>query len=342
MLDKLKTFLAVTAITVLVWLWSEGKIVEEFELVNEKVEFVGPTGEKYRFEPSNLAVNVVYRASHGAVGDLNDALAKARPLQIPIVLASHEDSDDVRVTFRDQLENLKIFKDNGVNILRTEPVSENVRVVKLQTVSVPVAVTWDSNVEMAEQPIAEPGEVQVTLPASEVFYLEANQVRAELPARVLDGAKENEPQKASAVVKLPGALAESATVEPVNVNVNFTVRKQAEEWTMTRALPIEVSAVPTLWDRYELEFKQNQKFLHDLKLEGPADVIQKIKDHELQVIATIRLKAEDLEEGLKKGVIYAQVYVNTPEQVQVISRLEPIEVKVTKREDVENGAGVTP
>ncbi|WP_145077004.1 YbbR-like domain-containing protein [Poriferisphaera corsica] len=328
LLDNLTTIFAVTAITLLVWLWAESRNIVQDKLPDVRVRFVssqadeplritvdGKSGEK----ADEQTVSVTYRASRGEESQLLDAISKMGTIMLPV----HE--GDTVVSLKTLLSESEVFKPYVVNIVSTDPASAEVTVLPLVTKIVPVKVKANGPIKL--EATAEPSEVAVTLPG--MYASQLTEMTAYLQQEVYGDAEENVPQSERGVpLSGPYWFHEvDPIVNPSTVQVNFTVTKQTEKYTLP-TVPIYVSAAPSLLQRYEINLPEDQQVLKNVELEGPADVIGMIKRGEKRIVAEIRPTAAELEGGIK----YVALHINTPDQVKVISPLPQIPVTVVVRE----------
>ncbi|QQE11793.1 hypothetical protein JD969_20310 [Planctomycetota bacterium] len=321
-LDKLTTIIAVSAITLLVWLWAEGRITKDGD-VNLTVQF---TGQNLKIIPEEEMVKVQFRASQSAIDalkkDLND---NGDIIKIPV------SSDQNSVSIKDALDDSELFKEHVITIKNTSPPTMPLDVIPLETKMVRVAAKTNGNVRLDNTSI-EPSEVSVTLPAAQADSV--NDVSVYLQPEDYHNAEENVPQSAVLPVRLNNFIPEGMVkITPEVVKLNYTIQNQTEVYQMP-SVPIVVSVAPDIRKGREVLLPENQKVLRDVVFEGPKDLIEMIKRHERRVEAVIRPTAAQLESGGWN----ATIEIMKPDQVRVVSPSPLPQIPVTVQQQSSDGS----
>src|SRR5437870_2374630 len=109
------TFVAVTIVTVLVWLWAAGETREQRTISYARVQFVPTEPAQWIVTPAQEPVTVAVKGSRLAV-DRIEAVMR-RPLHVTIRGSSGAQSIDLD----QELGNLPEVHDTGATILSVEP-----------------------------------------------------------------------------------------------------------------------------------------------------------------------------------------------------------------------------
>ena len=332
--DKIKTFFAVTIITFLVWLWAEGRNVDDYTVEAVRIKFVVTGQEDVLISPVEEVVEIKYRASTDQRVRFDNYLKKQNGMiefVIPVDDGAFagEEMVSIPISLKTRLQDLRQIGELGISVDGVTPESTELVVEKLVTQAVPLKIEYvDLGVKMSQPPTVMPAEVEVHLPAKDARQLEGVTLPVRLTASDIVDAIPNEPASAEVGVELPPALRNRphVTYSPARVQVNFTISKQTETYTVP-TVPIEISAAPTILDRYEFTLPEGQQVIRDLVLEGPADTIEKIKSQSIKVYATVRPPLTEL----KAGQNFMPVDIIKPSDVQLVSPPSDIYVTVTLR-----------
>lgn len=332
MLEKLQTWLVVTVIAVLVWLYAEGEAVDQHQM-QLQLRFVPPPGRQLIVEPQAPAdpdapvlVWATFLASTGQM-DQVEAIANQGPIEIVVADRPDAETPEQVVVLEEALARSPLGE-LGVSIVETSPPTVNVWVEPLKTEQVEVLV-HTGDLQLAQPPIPEPLKVPVVVPTRLAEAARNLKVVADLTAIDLSQLEVNEPHTLPAVpLRLPAALEERGVrLERDSVRVNLTIRKQTDSVTLT-TVPIHINTPPLVLQRYNIALREDQMVLRDVRLTGPADVIDRIRRKDTRVWAELRPSADELDTGVES----LPVYLNAPPAVTVESPLPQVPVTVTRRE----------
>ena len=102
-------------------------------------------------------------------------------------------------------------------------------------------------------------------------------------------------QTVRAKVKLPEALESSAKVHavPQEIKLTFTIDKR-EDTALLRTVPVWTMLPPGELESFKVQLQDDSRVLRDVKVSGPSEIVAKIKDGTIPVIAYVRLSRDEL------------------------------------------------
>lgn len=295
-ISKLETGVIVTIISVLVWLYAEGENVLEYNNQRMQVRFVPPPGQELAVTPQEaIPILVSIRASAGEMGWLKEQIRQG-PIEIEVQPDSDQDSPHQTVLLETALAETELGR-LGINITGTDPKTRTVRVEPLVTrkVSIEAAPT---DVQFAERPTFRPREVTVTLPESLAALAEEASIIGRIDALNLSAYEVNTDVVATVPLELPDGLQVPwTTLSQSTAQVTFNIRKLTDSVVIPR-MPIRISVDPLSLEQFDVVLNQSDIVLRDVRLTGPSDVIQSIREEEVRVWAELRPTNDELQRGV--------------------------------------------
>lgn len=335
--QRLRTWLVVTLITVLVWLYAEGQAISQ-RSEQLMVTFVAP-GQNVAIEPKTpfgtdppVRITATFRGSTGQLAQVRRVIEEG-PIELEVSGRTENGSGEQNIVVRDALLNSRLGE-MGVNIVETTPPTMTLHVEPLTTVELPVELA-EQDLQLSEQPEIEPATVQVTLPTRLEEEAEGRSVPVRLDESERGRLEPNTPatlRRVSLVV--PEALESRWTkLEPAHVAVTLTIRKQTDT-VVQELIPVELGLSPLLAQQYDFALSQEDYYLRDVELTGPADVLQRIKEGGVTVKAVLHPTTEQVETAVSDGEptpITITPKLNLPPDVTVTSLLPDVPVTVRRR-----------
>lgn len=325
--QKLETYLLVTVVAALVWLFAEGETLTDVRQVTLRLRFTPAAGQDVVIDPVVFNdVTLFYQVPANRVRDV-ERLAD-RPVEIDV--APDPDEPRQQINLRDRLANLEKINDIGISVLDVKPAQATVLVEKA--------------IELEADIVADPGTLELTEPADIVPAKATVRMRESykellngkpmvLTARLADvpdlAAAERGQRLTLDVPLTPpqNIPAQHVTITPAKATVTLSIRKQVAT-TKVQSVPILVRLPIIESNRYEIVPRDNQRFLvEDVELSGPSEVIEQITKGDLPITAELRLTTADLETGVTSKV----VHINAPPGVAISSALPKIEFTISKR-----------
>jgi len=322
-LESAETYLIVTVITVMVWLYAEGENVRSYSGVTAQVKFVAPPGADLAITPGQpRSVELSFRSSTGAYANLT-RLIDAGPIELPV--RANGDDPEQSIVLPQLLADTQLGS-MGLSDLTTQPEVMTVRVEPMVSVNLPVSVRA-GDVRLAKPPQVEPLEVAVRMPRSLADGPRLPRLEVRLDNTDLTALEVNVPHNLELPLQLPPQLeGQQVSLAQNTARVEFTIRKQTDSYTIP-LVPILVLAPPSQMAAYELSIDENLRVLRDVEVTGPSDAIERIRSGEASVVAQFRLTASDLEQQITS----AALTLTLPDGVQAESAVPSISFEITPR-----------
>ena len=324
LLTHLETWFLVTLISVLVWLYAEGAMVQSYPRQRIAIDLVPPPGARLAIEPERATALVSFRGSAAQLQELKARLAQGA-VEVP-VRPGGERVQEVELTER--LEQL-LFVPLGLVVDEVEPERLEVEARRIVTREVPIAIDT-GGLRLREPATASPSTARISVPEDRLNLLERLRPTASLGPEAAEAAgTAGEPQVLTLPLRVPDGLAGPFTsLETDTADVSFTLA--TPEATAT------LDAVP-LWQLTPLNFAfeaavvGGEKVLRDVVLVGPGSTLERIRagDPAVPVWAEVRLTDAA---GLTEGRRLLPVTVRTPEGLGVTAPgLRSVEVELIRK-----------
>ncbi len=303
----LPTILVVTIVTVLIWIWAEGESLSTKSLT---------TSVLFMTETDGMVVNVggsfdgiVSVKLEGAT--LGMETAERVLLPGPLEFKPGEgpiprEPGTVAVSLLSAIRQHPAIASTGVTVLSVSPEQIELEIVELDTAVLPLRLVLPNGVRAVIEPTLEPASVQVTGPRAEIDKLRGSTLAVTLPEDRLRALPPGQARALRGVISLPP----EAGVTPATVRLSESQFSASIALASNRAqvvlptVPVWVLLPPTQMDgRWQVELLD--PFLADVTVEGPADLIDRIKTGATTVRARVELTTDDLESGVtSESVIF--------------------------------------
>ncbi|MEM6460117.1 MAG: hypothetical protein AAF710_12080 [Planctomycetota bacterium] len=276
--EKVETWIVVTVISVLVWLYAEATVLQQPPPQRIQVSFVEPTGG-YALDPdAPESVLVTFRASSSQIQEFRGLTTL--PLTVELDPGNAQTVQQRTVILDEALLRAGLGE-LGITDLEVEPTTMDVRLRPLRDVSLPVVVDPGALNVGAAVPVAEPASVTVTAPLDVIEAIEGQPVVARL-AEAPAPSEGVERQRVATNVPLvfPDALDLSGRwtrTSDFTVRVNYTLADD-NATTVVPRVPLYVSLPVDLQLRYTLAPADQTNFLRDVELQGPAETIRRLEE----------------------------------------------------------------
>lgn len=327
MREKIETYIVVTIIAALVWLYAEGENVRDYPREAVQVQVVAPSGTEMSVEPAEpQLVLMSVRASSGQMQALRRRIGEG-PFMITVGENVSNGVADRTIVLQNALAQVPVIAERGINVLEVEPATINVHIERIVSRSLPVDVQA-GDVQLAGQPNVEPAQVTITTVHSVAQQLAGQRTVADLTRLDLSALEPNVSHTLDVPVELPFAADMSQMrVDPGSVLVTLTIRKVTDRVTLT-SIPVNVSLPPRLLSQYNLQLDEDQLVVRDVVLEGPAEVIERIRNRQAKVWAELRPTADQLDAGVES----VPLYLSAPAGVTLVTPLPQASIRVERRE----------
>lgn len=334
-----KSIFLVTAITLLIWLWAEGENVRPYQL-NGEITFVGPQGKALILTPQQAdpSFTITIRSN---VNKREEAkrLLEAGPIEIDVVEDPDQPSVMRNVDLLERLRNNPEFLNAGITISDVRPQSMAVEVERLQDVTLPIRVDT-GDIELASPPTLDVTEAVVRVRAKFADTLAGESLLASPDPTRLRTLNVNEPHTFGPVpLTMPATYAHRVeAIEPANVRVTLTIRSQTDRLTLERVTVMTILPASQV-GRFNIQLDDRNRFLRNIEISGPTDIINRIRNKEVTVDAVLRFSIEDLETNADRESITWPVYIEPPPNVTVINPPPSLTFKITKLPPPPTGIG---
>lgn len=334
MWQKLQTYLFVSIITVLVWLYAEGENLTEEKLYPD-IEFVAPAGRQLLIVPRQPSepVLVTVRGPTTQLARLNREESE-QPLAIELLDDPSTDNPNREVDLLDALSRHPRYADLGIEIAEVTPRRVTVRVERYVPRDLPVEAPPPGDFQFNETPIVEPAQATVRMPASDWANIPADvRVIAELNA---DDLAQREVNKQHVLVNVPLVLPQArgldrVTIAPTAATVTLTVTQKTKK-SEPQSIPIKLLVPIGELARYDVQLvDQADPWLSRIVFSGPNETIDRINKKEVKVWAELRLDSDDLGTAADKESASAPVHLTVPPGVNAVEHPQPIKFRVVRR-----------
>ncbi|MEO0476430.1 MAG: hypothetical protein AAF085_10755 [Planctomycetota bacterium] len=338
LLSQLGTFVTVTVIALLVWLYAEDANVQSYTQQAVRVQFVLPAGSEGLISPAEpITVMLDFDGSNGQFQQFEAASDQIIQIELPIDPAL--DLQELNIDLKNEIEQSPLLKPLGVNVTSVTPEIANVTFEKY------VEVTLDISIRQRTGPInlSNPPTFTTAGPPPRVTLA---QVPAGLANRLgnisalawinqdhVESLEKGVQQEITVDLELPGALA-NLDRDISEVDLFVTVADDRDTVKIDRRTVL-LSYPPSINERYIVELEESDRVITAFELEGPRDQIALLRADPASkdVWASVRLSNEEVDAAADNGgVISKAVDIIAPRGVVLTSDVVRVSIKVTPRE----------
>ena len=337
--QKVETFVVVTVVAMLVWLYAEGASTKDVSRAPVSVRFVAPDGRERDFAISPdqaISVAVSFRASSGQEQRFRE-LARD-PIEVTVEPPAMGEPERTLV-LADELSRAALAE-LGISNIVVDPPTSDIRMRQLITKTLPVRVeTGGLRLDPDTSPVATPDEVEVTAPADVIANLGDAVAVARLDRGAGDGAT-GDPVTAgrervarNISLELPAGIDRQSPWTRLSVpavRVNYTLA-DPEATTTVKEVPIYVNLPVGTQQRYRVTPNDGQHFLFDVELRGPRGIIERIAAGDPAYPVTAEIRITDVS-GIESLTSW-QPTVVPPAGVTVVGSPPLIGLRVERRVD---------
>lgn len=302
----LNNIILVTLVTLLIWIYAESESLrtEDFAAT---VVITSPPGSGRGVwivdSPGRPTMEIKLRLEGGAAAI--DALRRQLHTSIPLTPGGElpKDPGQHAIDLRTALRASPVFAKSGVTIAEATPSTVSVLVDELISKQLPVRVDLPIGTETVGPPEVQPGLATIILPRTLEAALGDLPVLASLDHASLAPLTPGRLERVPGVPLLaPAAVRDQpfVSIEPRAATVTVTLRDQTAFIDLA-TVPVQIRISPVAYAEWDVDIPQDSRFLRDVKVTGPSDLIAQIREGKLPVIAYISLTPEDLERGALSG-----------------------------------------
>ncbi|MBX3322261.1 MAG: hypothetical protein KF757_04650 [Phycisphaeraceae bacterium] len=303
MIAQARTAIIVTIVTLLVWVLAEGQTLRVTVAAAELTLDAGSASRVVRWDPAERFSGRVELRFSGSARRIDEI---SRRIRSPIALAAGTEfaagSGVQVVDLREALRRTDIFQAAGAALLDVEPRLVRIEVDELVPIDIPVRITIEGAAVEGE-PRAEPELIRYEVPAAALAAIN----RDDLFATVRLTEAEVSGLPAGTQSRLPNLR---ITLSPAmnnfwsrtggrnTVDVTLTLRSRLTTLVLP-TVPVHVQAAPAEMLRFDVMIAEDDLFIADVTLRGPAALIERINnDPALRPVAVVSLGFEELERGI--------------------------------------------
>ena len=340
MFKGLPTLLIVTTVALAIWIVAEAESVrtEAFTPV-VAIDPAGFAGSMARSNPARVWPSRVTITAEGSAAAL-DALG--RVLESGVMLAPGRglrlEPGVYDLDLRDALGSLDSIAGTGATISGVDPASVSVQVSEQESITVPIELVRDG-LSLETDPAIRPDRVTITGPKQFIDLLGPTsravaRVRADDLLRLIPGQSET---ITGVRVELPPEIPShefwgSSPLTPAVVDVTVVLRAQVRTLTIP-SVSVLLAVAPVDYNDWDVVVPEQSRFLRDVVLTGPSDVIGQYERGERRVDAFVRLTYQDLEAGVAAGTITREAQIGPlPPGVGAACEDARVELQVRARE----------
>lgn len=325
---RISDFAWVTLISVLIWLYAEGRNVQTtaFETLPLTVSLASK--DLILMPPVPTSVRLRFKGATAELDKLKQELSRGG---IDLTLDDVTEPGERSIVLADVLPGAKPIRRVSVNIVDIDPPTFQLRVDRMVTQNVNVTFKPNDVQLVGGAAQIKPAQVAITMPESKLKQISDALVLEAIPAVSLKTLPPGVEHTMAAQVKLPTVLAGDPTVklEPANVQLTFTIDKK-EDAVVLPSVPVFVEMPPAEQENFKVIPADDSQVLKDVKVTGPAELIQQVRDGQIRVVASLRLFRDELDKGV--GVeSTAAVKFDVPTGLIIDSPVTTVRYTVQKR-----------
>lgn len=299
---ELWTALLVTVVTVLIWAWAAGELLEQQQYTIQ-VRFSAPEAAAWLIRPASAQVEVTVEGSKRALADMEQRLDAPITIRLgsdalPAETGTHT------LTMLTTLTDHPDLDDVGVRIIECKPAMVPVVVDRLVRVQAEIRPLLPGVQRIGEITV-EPTTADVHIPSSLRDQLPGTlHVNAEAEPWQIAALEPDVPQTLVVNVTPQGVLSgiPDVRISPKSATISFTIRSQIRELVLD-GVRVQVSGTPENLDEYDVDVEPRQ--LRDLTIRADGELIRRIERESIPVVAFVHLTSLELEQQISsKPVSY--------------------------------------
>ncbi len=348
--DIIKTITLTTLVAAMVWLFAEAETlrnssIDVVVLVQPRVG-VGLGSGAAGIEGEQLVVDVtgakppqvrevVARIEvEGAAARMDQAERELTTLPIVLTLGDPgvpASTGEHKVDLMSALRSHPQLTTLGISLQRVEPPTLSMLVDELMVRELPVRVVLPEGGEFESTPVVSPPRVRVRLPRRDADKL-PNDAAVELVLtrtefdRLTPGRNES---LTGLRLRSPSFLPQNGrvTLTPTVADVQIKIRSRLVEHVVAR-VPVAVRMLPSDMARWDVYVTPDEQFLTNVRVQGPGDVIERIRDGSLPLTATVALTSDELQRAIASKDV---VFEGLPASVRVSTTKSSVGLVVSRR-----------
>lgn len=276
LIDAAKSFAWIAPLTVLIWIYAEREqTVKDYAVSDVPVEITSNDMFVEPATPGTPKVTLVLTGPQSVLEKVKDRLVNAVPRGLSIDLGNSLTPGTSQINVVNRVQNLPIFKDNGVSVTDARPAEITVNVDKYAERELEVQSPPDvTNLNKATTHY-DPAKVTAKGPASVLASLaDRGLLAADADLSGSEILKSPGTHELTVPVRLPALASKEdrVTFYPRSVKAFLDVRA-ADVTGFIPSLPIWIECPPGLLDTYRLVFANGESTIASINVTGPQSQI---------------------------------------------------------------------
>jgi hypothetical protein len=317
--QRLRTFLTVSALAVLVWVWADLAMITEYDTGPLELTITLPEGMALLEPEGSTYVRLKLSGPQREIDWLKDEIASKQDPWRPELAITESTPGPQEISLSEQFS-VRDLKSRGLKAEEILPARLKVDVGRWEEIVRPVEPNIDRTRLI-------PGSLEVSPPSAKVLVLSRDREKAEkLNLRTeqiaLVNRAEGVPHTATPAIQttLSHPTAGDLPVRLVNqstVSVRFTILPLVSG--TLENVPISVAGPHDVLETYEIVFTDaNEAALRQLKVKGKADAVNALKERRPEMLAYIVITREDVRRTEQGQTLSShKVYFTFPEGVEI-------------------------
>lgn len=338
MAERLRTFVLVTLLAVVFWLFAEAESLGQYSGLT-RIRFVaGDSAERLvrSAEGFDGSVTIDMTGTKAAVARASQVLSGGISLEpgmtgLPTAEGRHS------INLLQALQAYPSLREIGAQITSVRPQVVDVIVTELTTQQIPIDAALPS-VEVVGGVKVTPERATIRLPKAawelgrETLRITARLSEAQLRGMPQSGAVRVDArlEPPESIVALPGfSMAESSAT------IDFIIRTRAVTERLT-SVPVQIVIPPFEVGRWRVEIDEGDRFL-EVQATGNADRVERLRKKEDAVIAVVSLSSDDLAAMVQSRPITLMVLrqgaMTAPADLELTAAKQTIALKIAREPD---------
>lgn len=331
--QTIRNILVVSALTALVWVFAEAESVRtrtvRFDLSFE----AEPSSTRYmHLLDSNTWPGRVTVGIEGSVTALDamERIARTTIKVAPTAEGIPADAGEHTIDIKSLLRALPQLRSLGATIESADPPTVRVEVDTLKAKELPIRVQT-AGLELTGAPEAKPGVAVLTLPSRLLAKLKDDAAAMVVldPAAVTKLTPGKRESLMGMSLRPPPEIADQpgVRIEPAAVDVSLVLRNRTSSIVLPR-IPVDIRLPAGEFNHWSVSIPDEDRFLSDVRIVGPNELVERIQRDALPVIATLSLTPEDLEKAITTKEVQ---FLGLPDSLRVDVERRSIRFQIERR-----------
>lgn len=328
--QRIESIIMVIVVTVLIWLYAEGhNLAEPFE-TDITISITSPDEYIIARQVMPKSFHIELEGPRQRIDDVKQDLASGT-LKLPVGFYGIPGRSGSHVLpIMNILMQHPVFRQRGVSIRSIDPPMLNISIDRWVSLGMlPIQSGKLENIEVVGVPTFNPQSVEVFVAESIIDNLTPDRYRvvAEPNQNELANLTDGEVHTIDARLTFP-AVADLSLVKfaELTSEITFSIKSKRKEISRSN-VPIKIAKLPD--DEQEYIVILEMKYIPEVKLVGPSDIITRIASGEIAIVGYIDFRSEDLALGIKTATVK---FPNLPDSVTVVSGPHVVKVTINKRQ----------